>query len=484
MIKKIVNGNVYFWLVLHIALGFLAGLNHNIAIGWAYVLIGSTVIATLKYRREFVLHYFFAYYVSFELFARMLRLTPFVPVESGKYLAMFLMLIGLSQKPNNIGKFKVSNTGLAICVLSVPSIFFMKLDDTFWSNLVFCWFGIFDLGLFVLYFSNFSFSKEEIINIFKLMVYPLISISAYLFVNTPTLSDLQFGISANAEASGNFGPNQVSSILGVGIFVVSIALIMGYTLFKNKFVDIGILLLFIFRCVLTVSRGGMFSAILGVAIIYFLSSKSKSINQRIARFATFTIITLSVFFTFQYVNKISGNTLNERYRGTTVDVYNGEKESDLETLTDGRSTIALAEIEIFLHNPMFGVGPGQSSTYWDISQKFIADDAAGNEVVASHTEFTRLLAEHGLMGLVICILLIYPMWFYWKKRRELFTRGFAYYLNLGFLVFGLSMSVHSSMRTMITPFFFGLAFAGMNIRPASKDKMSSSIIEKPFLKTT
>ena len=41
-------------------------------------------------------------------------------------------------------------------------------------------------------------------------------------------------------------------------------------------------------------------------------------------------------------------------------------------------------------------------------------------------------------------------------------RGFAYYLNLAFLIFSLSMASHSAMRTMITPFFFGLAFAGMH----------------------
>lgn len=412
-------------------------------------------------RKNDITHYFFSYYVTMEVFARMLKLTPFVPVESGKYLAMFLLFLSLATKPKNIKKFKISDAGLAICLLSIPSILQMRFDGTFWSNLVFCWFGIFDLGLFVIYFSNFTFSRNETINIFKLMALPLVSMSGYLLFNTPSISELSFGITANAEASGGFGPNQVSSIYGLGIFVMATALILGYRIFKNRIVDIAVLAIFALRGILTVSRGGIFSAAIGLAAVYFLSAQNKSINQRLRRVFTVGVIVVILLVFFEYVNKISGNTLQDRYSGQTLDVHSGNKEASLETVTDGRSTIIVSELELFVDHPFLGVGPGQSSYFWDVNTKFTDMDA--NATVASHTEFTRLLAEHGLFGLVICFILIYPMWKYWKQRRKLINRGFAAYLNLGLLMLGLSMCAHSAMRTLITPYCVGLAFAGFQI---------------------
>lgn len=473
MIKRIIEGNSVSWLIFHIVLGILAGLNHSIITGWIYLIFLSTIIVILNPRKKNdITHYFFSYYVTMEVFARMLKLTPFIPVESGKYLGAFLLLLSLATKPTNLKKFKISNAGLAICLLSIPSIFLMRIDDTFWSNLVFCWFGIFDLGLFVIYFSNFTFSKDEMINMFKLISLPLVSMTAYLLINTPSLSELSFGITANAEASGGFGPNQVSSIYGIGIFIMAIALIMGYRVFKNRFIDMGVLFIFTLRGILTVSRGGIFSAALAIATVYMLSAQNISINQRIRRVVTLAVIGVVLLSLFQYVNRLSGNTLQSRYSGETMDVHTGDKQGDLETVTDGRSTIIFAEWDIFVANPFLGVGPGQSHFYWDVNSKF--EGMTADAVVASHTEFSRLLAEHGMFGMIISFIMIYPLWKYFKRRKSLLKKGFAPYINLGLLVLGLSMCMHSAMRTLITPFSVGFAFAGFQLTRNQNQRVGAS----------
>jgi hypothetical protein len=454
MLKRIADGNKVFWLIFHAVLGGLSGYYRNIAIGWIYIIMASTLVMFLSPKKQdYALHYFFCYYVTYEIFGRMLYLSPYIPAESGKYLSVLFLTFGIIFKARNNKKFKVSPLGLAICVLSIPSIFLMR-DEDFFGNLVFSWLGIFDLGLYVIYFSNFTFSREEWIKLLRLIVLPVVSISAYIIFNGPSLDEINFTLSANSSASGHFGPNQVSSIYGVGIFVMATTIILGYRVFNNRLVDIGILLIFVLRGLLTVSRGGLFSCAIAILPVYFLSNPSKSLNKSFRKLGAAAILLISGYLLFQYINRISGDALLSRYEGKTAEVAAGGRSEDFETVTDGRSTIILAEWKIFTDNIFLGVGPGQSTYYWNINANF--EEGA---VVISHTEFSRLLAEHGIPGLIICLLLLYPLYELWIHRKRYIKHNYAYYLNLGFLLLSLSMCTHSSMRTMITPFFFGFAFA-------------------------
>ncbi|MBA3827745.1 MAG: O-antigen ligase family protein [Taibaiella sp.] len=460
MLKKIAEGNVYVWLAFHFILGILAGINSIFVIAWLYIIIFNTLSAAFTNKGKVFLPLFFSYYIPFEVFGRMLKLTPYIPQESGKYLCALFLILGLVYKLNNTGKFKINKIGAAIVFLCMPSIVLMSYEG-FWDNLVFAWFGIFDLGLFVIFFSNFVFSKEEIIKLFRMMVLPVITMCSYLIFNTLSISKIEYTVGANAAAAGNFGPNQVASSLGIGIFILAIALIMNYRLYKLKIIDIALLLIIVFRCLLTVTRGGAFSAVLGILPVYFLGKTKGVSNQFAKKIFTMIVICAGVYFMFQFVNKLSGNVLAERYTGETLDTQSGDKEADLETQTDGRSGILFAELEIFSRHPIFGVGPGQCTDYWN---EF---DIESN--TASHTEFTRLLAEHGLFGLIIDILLFYSFFDVIRRRRRN-KDNFAYFFNFSFLIFALSMCAHSAMRTMITPFFFGLGFAGIHVTKVLKVK--------------
>jgi O-antigen ligase len=108
-----------------------------------------------------------------------------------------------------------------------------------------------------------------------------------------------------------------------------------------------------------------------------------------------------------------------------------------------------AEWQIFLKNPILGVGPG-------------AGYEARKEIVgfriASHTEVTRLLAEHGLFGLVIAIIfLIFPLI---KILRS--PVGFDRIISTAFFSFAILTSFHAAMRTTVTPFLWGLACANFS----------------------
>ena len=77
----------------------------------------------------------------------------------------------------------------------------------------------------------------------------------------------------------------------------------------------------------------------------------------------------------------------------------GSKVSD----TTGREDIARADLEVWFDNPVLGVGPGVAKEY---------RAATFGRAAAAHTEFTRLLAEHGILGLVALIIL------YWHSSTE------------------------------------------------------------------
>ncbi|MGN6569052.1 MAG: hypothetical protein ACTHJ0_13915, partial [Flavipsychrobacter sp.] len=246
MLKRIAEGNIYFWLAVHVGLGIMASVFAMGISFWIYILLVSTVIQLLTTRNfNKSIHYFLCYFLGIEVFTRMLKLAPYVPMEAGKYLALIFLPLGLIFRVNNTGRFKPNKLGLVIFLLSLPSIIMIK--QNFMQSLIFDWAGIATLGLYVMYFSNFIFDKIELNKMIRLIMYPLVSVSIFLFISTPSLSQLEFSISANFEASGGFGPNQVASMLGMGIFLVTTSLLLNYKPFKERWVEILLLLIFVYR---------------------------------------------------------------------------------------------------------------------------------------------------------------------------------------------------------------------------------------------
>ncbi|WP_332910234.1 hypothetical protein [Algoriphagus boritolerans] len=50
------------------------------------------------------------------------------------------------------------------------------------------------------------------------MLYPILSVLVYTIIKTPDLDSVEFSLGANFATAGGFGSNQVSTILGLGVF--------------------------------------------------------------------------------------------------------------------------------------------------------------------------------------------------------------------------------------------------------------------------
>ena len=72
---------------------------------------------------------------------------------------------------------------------------------------------------------------KQLLNIIDMLAYPLIATLVYMFAYTPSIKDVVTNTESNFETSGGFGPNQVSTILGLGIFLFFVKIILNS---KNK----------------------------------------------------------------------------------------------------------------------------------------------------------------------------------------------------------------------------------------------------------
>ncbi len=111
----------------------------------------------------------------------------------------------------------------------------------------------------------------------------------------------------------------------------------------------------------------------------------------------------------------------------------------------GRDKIMKADWIIFLENPLLGVGPGQS--YGAHAITFNASSA--------HTEYTRLLAEHGSFGVVAILMLVWMAWRRWRRPERAPEKG----VGLAFMAWALLYMGHSAMRLAAPAFMFGLGAA-------------------------
>jgi hypothetical protein len=157
----------------------------------------------------------------------------------------------------------------------------------------------------------------------------------------------------------------------------------------------------------------------------------------------FQIILVFVITGFLFVvsNQLTDGVLFKRYSG---EKGNTEATGERDYFSN-REEILQSEIEFFIENPVFGIGPGLGKT-----ERLKAGQLEFGG--SSHTEFSRLLGEHGIFGvfgLIVIFLLVN------NSLRSNKSLGFA--LAFGFIILSLSTSFHSATRLAMVGFIFGLS---------------------------
>lgn len=268
-----------------------------------------------------------------------------------------------------------------------------------------------------------------------MLAYPLIATVVYMYLYTPSVKDVVTNTESNFETSGGFGPNQVSTILGLGIFLffVKIVLISKTAWIRN--INILFFVIITFRGIVTFSRGGVIAGLLMIIIVVvLLLFYTKSyVKSKIIMLVVFGFFALSGIWAYSSMQ--TSGLIDKRY--ANQDARGREKASKL----TGRERLIESEFNMFLDNPIFGIGVGKNKEY---RLETTGIDAA------SHNEITRMLAEHGMFGLFgLIILLITPMVLYLNNKQNIFV--------FSFVVFWLLTINHAAMRLAAPAFVYALS---------------------------
>lgn len=447
MIKKLLEPkNSLFNVGFHLGLGLLASQSKYVFIAWFFIVLTAEIpnILNPHGRLNVHLNQLIMYIVSFEILARMVKATPLIPHEMSKYLLFILFTYGIINGHNK------GTIGIFLLALLVPALFYDLSGDVSTNNIIFNIIGPVDLALGVIYFKGQHITQNQLMNLVKLGLYPLLATLAFTVIRTPDFDDIDFALSANATTSGGFGSNQVSTVFGLGLLFMFILWISGKVISRYRTLDSAIILLFVFRGFLTFSRGGMLGAGIAILVILFLltlpgNRVKGTIKLSLPKITLYAIpIIILGLIVFQIANDITGNNLLLRYKGETAGTQAGMKEVDLNTLTTNRYNIFLGDMELWQDNFIFGVGAGASQ---------YLREADIEESTAAHIEFSRLVAEHGLFGLIFfCVLLILPFSI-WKENQNPLNRA----ILISFFVLGVFTTFHAAMRTYVSPLLISLS---------------------------
>lgn len=416
--------------LLHIAIGSLIAFHPPLSKIYLFliVLVGFYIVVRNKNRNNEIL-YVIAYIAGSEVILR--ATTANMLYEFGKYAMLFFTLLGFYYN----GLPKIKNPYLIYLLLLLPSVFMslMYLDGDLRRKISSEILGPACMGILALYTYRRKISVKEIhiilsvigLPIFASCVYLILKYSHNIYTVEPNLSNFYF--------SGNYGPNQMATVLGLGVFIYLLKIIIESGNKKIFYLNIIIFCLIFYRGLLTFSRGGITTGIIVVLTLFLSIYISRKEFYKLKRkFALLFFILLSIFTLTAYQTE---NSLFKRY--SNIELLDS---SDI-VKTRGRYIQVESDIKNFTENPIFGIGVGKGKEIR--KQKYDKD-------LRTHTEITRLLSEHGILGLFcLLILIFYPLQLYYNNLRN-------FYL-LPFFVFWLFTINHSATRTIAPLFLYALS---------------------------
>jgi O-antigen ligase len=388
----------------------------------AFVTIGFGLKWALSGRDLERVAYTGAYIVGAEVLWRMTNSN--LPWELGKYSLSLIFVVALLR----IRAATIPKLPALYFALLVPSALISYLEMTLWQlrrELSFNLSGPLALMVCAWFFSRLYFTRERIQRLFLCLITPCLGIAAIALYKIVTATEITFTTESNAALSGGFGPNQVSSALGLAIVVSFWALLEDRASRGLRVLIFACLAFVTIQAALTYSRGGIYAAIgaIGVGAPFLLVER-----RRRVQFVTIagTVAVLGYFVVLPRLDAFTQGTLVERFNQTDP---------------TERDEILYADLELWREHPVFGVGPGRA-----LELRY--------RKVAAHTELSRLVAEHGTFGAIACVLLIAGG--LQSLRAVSHSRDRA--IVAGLFVFSILFMLSAAMRLAVPSFTYGLAF--------------------------
>ncbi len=211
------KSNELMLILLHLALGFIVYLVpfSSKLISLLVVFLSIFLVLGSKNKVLAVL-LASAYVATSDVFFRMTDGLFFY--ELHKYLLIVLVLIGFLLDQIRVkGQVYLVYIGLLLLAILFTTY---DLTDEIRKMIAFNLAGPVSLGFVAFYFYKKKVTMQQLSKVLFYALLPIISLVVYLFFYTPSIKDVVTGTESNFATSGGFGPNQVATILGIGMFIL------------------------------------------------------------------------------------------------------------------------------------------------------------------------------------------------------------------------------------------------------------------------
>lgn len=436
-------------IIIHLALGILFAIVPQLFIPFYYFLFVIS-ISWIFFNKKSAKHLdlivtLFFYLMMYESVSRLLALDPFIPWELGKYLTILFVIFFIIKQ-----KIKTS----LLLILALILLVFMLIKGVTWKGFFFNATIFYALLFSQESLKNIKFTKAQLLRLFKTLLLPLYVFLGASFNQIQDFQNRQYELGSNTIID-KIPSNQVATYMGLAFFlsIIPIFMVKGLNRKWKSFAAPGA---FLMVGLLSFSRGGIITAVIGLLVILLGNIISGRLNYLIY-LLLFLVISIPVIF---YINDVTDGNLFLRYKGETQGTLVGSKEKTLDSYTTGRVSIFLGDWETFKNNWLFGAEIGQSRHY-----------RKETEIQQSHVELSRVISEHGILGLIAFIVLI-------RNGFSIIQNNFESkqikYLMFAIWCIGFITTWHGATRTIL-PFIF------MNI-PLVHILGTSSIKEKNYVK--
>ncbi|MFT5678681.1 MAG: hypothetical protein ACI825_001201 [Planctomycetota bacterium] len=388
-----------------------------------------------------------SYVIGFEVFSRMTGGVGF-SYEFAKFAVIGFLLVGMFYRGFNTRSWPY----VVYVFLLMPAVLvtaaLIHYGTTFLSTVTFNLSGPVCLGVSALYCYDRKITRKSFHEILNACLYPIVAMTVYLYFFTPDIRDVLTGTQSNYEASGGFGPNQVATVLGLGMFLLFARLF----LFKNKLiqlVDLSLIGLLGYRAFVTFSRGGVIVALVCASVFLIIYFRQVGTKERFYVLTKVGIVAGVCIFTWLITSVFTSGLIDKRYANQDAA---GREKADVST---GRRQLIAGELEAFKDSPFIGIGVGRSKEVHQEKLGYIS---------TTHNEVSRMLSEHGILGIfALGILLLTPLVLRSRNRSNLYL--------FSFLAFWFLTINHSSMRIAAPAFIYGLSVLSISNERKEEDTL-------------
>ena len=369
----------FTWLVGHFLFGLALARLPSLGSLHGFVAFGLSFALVMFARRPGIALMGLIYLACSDVVWRMS--SSAIPWEGGKYAAAIVACL-LALRERRLGAAISPGIYLLILLLGIPIAlsFDVPKERELINSIRFTLAGPVCLCVCAMAFGGIVLKECDFRNLLLAILGPIIVVSAFAFFNTYSANEITFTEESNFVTSGGFGPNQVSSILSLGALTSLLLFLSARWSFLWGALLMACCCGFATQSALTFSRGGIYMFAIAALFAFLGFIRVPGVLGR-SLSSIGLIAVVSVFIAIPFLVDFTGGMFLKRFQDTS---------------STGRADVLMDELAAVEKFPFLGVGPGAS--------RYVKGEM-GLQVL-SHNEFTRVLLEHGFIGVLAFLLVL------------------------------------------------------------------------------